>query len=116
MNLVLRPFPTPARQMVKEWFLVSAAASDSNILGMPITPAQRELLKNTPIENFRWRTMTTHAIEEARCRNLGDVFSTTKEDWTERRYVGKKSITEIANRIQKFLKIKRIIRLRRPRD
>ena len=116
MNLALRPFPTPARQMVKEWFLLSAAASNSNILSMPISPLQRELLKNTPIESLHWNKKVFRALEEARCRNLGDVFSITKEEWAERRLVGKKSITEMENRIQKFLKIKRMTRLRRPCD
>ena len=105
MNLALRPFPTPARQMVKEWFLLSAAASDSNILSMPISALQRELLKNTPIESLHWNKKVFRALDEARCRNLGDVFSITKEEWAERRLVGKKSITEMENRIQKFLNI-----------
>ena len=86
----------------------SAAASDSNILQMPINPAQWELLKKTPIESLRWNLRTIHALEDARCRNLGDVFSITKEDWAGRRQIGMKSIKEMAKRIQSFLKIKRI--------
>jgi hypothetical protein len=102
--------------MVEDGFLLSAATSDSNILRMPISRAQWELLKNTPVESLRWKTKTIHLLEYARCRNLGDVFSITKEGWAERRFVGKKSVTEMVNRIQKFLKIKRIIRIRRPCD
>jgi len=109
-------FSAQACRMVEDGFILSAATSDSNILRTPISRAQWELLKNTPIESLRWRTKTIHLLEYARCRNLGDVFSITKEGWTERRLVGKKSVTEIANRIQKFLKIKRIIRIRRPCD
>jgi len=45
-------------------------------------------------------------MEEARCRNLSDVFSITKEEWAERRIAGKQNVTEMANRIQKFLQIK----------
>jgi hypothetical protein len=83
---------------------------------MPISPAQRELLKNTPIESFHWSTRTAHALESAQCKNLGDVFSTTKEGWSQRRHGGKKTVTEMAGRIQSLLKIKRPIRPARPCD
>jgi hypothetical protein len=89
---------------------LSAATSDSNLLQMPISPSQLELLKNTPVESFHWSARATHALESARCKNLGDVFSITKEGWSERRHGGKKTLTEMANRIQRFLKIKRILR------
>jgi hypothetical protein len=95
-------------------FLLSAAASDSNLLQMPISPSQWELLKNTPVESFHWSARAAHAFEMARCKNLGDVFSITKEGGSERRHGGKKTITEMANRIQSLLKIKRPIRPTHP--
>jgi hypothetical protein len=95
-------------------FLLSAAASDSNLLQTPISPSQWELLKNTPVESFHWSARAAHAFEMARCKNLGDVFSITKEGGSERRHGGKKTITEMANRIQSLLKIKRPIRPTHP--
>jgi hypothetical protein len=84
----------------------SPVSSDSNLLHMPISPAHLELLKSTPVRAMRWSTRASHALEFARCKNLGDVFSVTEEGWAERRYVGEKTRMEIAERIQKFLKIK----------
>jgi hypothetical protein len=94
----------------------SHASPDSNILQMPIRPAQWELLKKTPVNSFPWSVRAVHAMENAQCRNLADVFSIPKADWTKRRYVGKKCVTEMAKQIQSFLKIRRIITFRPPCD
>jgi hypothetical protein len=87
----------------------SAAASDSNILRMPISPARWERLKKTPIESLRWSLGAIRAMEDARCRNLADVFFIKKDDWAGRRQVGRRTSLEIAKRIQSFQKIRRII-------
>ena len=102
--------------MAEESPLHPAAASDANILRMPISASQWDLLIHTQVKSFRWSTRATSAFKYAQCRNLAEVFSIPKDDWAERRQVGKKTALEIANRIKAFLKIKRLRPVHPPCD
>ena len=84
-------------------YLRSAASSDSNILRTPITEPQWEFLKKTPVETVRWSARAIRALEYAQCKNLGDVFSIPKQNWAEMRNVWRKTVRDMAQRIEALL-------------
>ena len=87
-----------------EIYLLSAAAFDTNILGRPVSLAEWDFLKSTPVASIRWSTRAADAVAHAQCQNLGEVVLRTSLEWAGRRNVGKQTLRDLTRGLRDALK------------